>query len=184
MGIGERAAVDAANGVADVRGGEQAVVIGAPVVGAPSSHGMTAMIRLSMLAAAFALTAAAAPALADPAGSSLTLTFDTAAQSGKVMVALYDTQAAYDGGQPVRVAQVDVAGGAHDAVFSDLPAGEYAAKTFHDVDGDGSMDKNPFGLPTEPYAFTNNAVGNMGPASWDRAKVAVNGAVAQTIRLR
>ncbi|MFJ6025291.1 DUF2141 domain-containing protein [Brevundimonas sp. NPDC092305] len=140
------------------------------------------MIRFAALAAALTLTAA--PALADPAGSSLTLTFDTAAQTGAVMVALYDSETAYQGGQPVRTAQVDIAAGQHDAVFADLPAGAYAAKTFHDVDGDGAMDKNPFGMPTEPFAFTNNAVGNMGPASWDRAHVAVNGAVAQTIRLR
>ena len=46
------------------------------------------------------------------------------------------------------------------------------------------MGRNPFGMPTEPFAFTNNAVGNMGPASWDRARVAVDGAVAQTIVLR
>ena len=46
------------------------------------------------------------------------------------------------------------------------------------------MDANPFGLPTEPYGFSNNAVGNMGPASWDRARFTVSGATAQTIRLR
>lgn len=140
------------------------------------------MIRLTALAAAFALTAA--PAFADPAAASLTLTFDTAAQSGVVMVALYDSEAAYQGGQPVRVARVDIAAGQHEADFADLPAGEYAAKTFHDINANGTMDKNPFGMPIEPYAFTNNAVGNMGPASWERAHVTVSGAVAQTISLR
>ena len=141
------------------------------------------MIRIAAFAAA-TLTLTAAPAFADPAAASLTLTFDTAAQTGAVMVALYDSEAAYQGGQPVRSARVDVAAGQHDAAFTDLPAGEYAAKTFHDVDGDGTMDKNPFGMPVEPYAFTNNAVGNMGPASWERAHVTVSGAVAQTISLR
>ncbi|RZJ00336.1 MAG: DUF2141 domain-containing protein [Brevundimonas sp.] len=140
------------------------------------------MIRIAALAAVLSL--AAAPAFADPAGSSLTLTFDTAAQTGAVMVALYDSEAAYQNGQPVRVAHVDVAGGQHEAAFADLPAGEYAAKTFHDVNANGTMDKNPFGMPIEPYGFTNNAVGNMGPASWERARVAVNGAVTQTISLR
>ena len=49
---------------------------------------------------------------------------------------------------------------------------------------DGEMNLNPFGIPSEPYAFSNNAVGNMGPASWERARFAVSGPVAQTIRLR
>ena len=34
------------------------------------------------------------------------------------------------------------------------------------------------------HAFSNNAVGNMGPASWDRARVAVSGDVAQTLTIR
>ena len=54
----------------------------------------------------------------------------------------------------------------------------------HWFDGDGEMDANPFGMPTEPYGFSNNAVGNMGPASWDRARFTVSGATAQTISLR
>lgn len=140
------------------------------------------MIRFAALAAAFTLTAA--PASADPAGSNLTLTFETGAETGAVMVALFDSEAAYESGQPVRHTRLDVAAGERVAAFADLPAGEYAAKAFHDVDGDGTMDVNPFGMPTEPYAFSNNAVGNMGPARWDRAHFAVEGETAQTIRIR
>ena len=54
----------------------------------------------------------------------------------------------------------------------------------HWFDGDGEMDLNPFGIPTEPYAFSNNAIGNMGPARWGQARFTVTGATAQTIRLR
>ena len=57
-------------------------------------------------------------------------------------------------------------------------------KAYHDVNGDGTMNTNPFGMPTEPYAFSNNAVGNMGPARWDRARFAVPGTTAQTIVIR
>ncbi|MNR30585.1 hypothetical protein D3C85_1480510 [compost metagenome] len=66
----------------------------------------------------------------------------------------------------------------------DLPAGAYGMKAFHDVNGNGKMDTNPFGMPSEPFAFSNNAVGNMGPAKWDRARFEVSGATAQTIRIR
>ena len=138
------------------------------------------MIRTALIAAAVLLTAA--PALAsDPA--SLSLTFETAADTGTVMVALYDAST-YDGGQPVRVAQVDVAAGRHSVSFEGLTAGEYGVKAFHDVNGNGRMDTNPFGMPTEPYAFSNNAVGNMGPARWDRARFTVSGETAQTISIR
>ncbi|WP_428151061.1 DUF2141 domain-containing protein [Brevundimonas sp.] len=138
------------------------------------------MIRTALFAAAALLTAA--PAFAsDPA--SVALTFDTGASTGAVMVALYD-EASYGGGQPIRAARIDVAAGEHSVTFEGLPAGDYGVKAFHDLNGDGRMNTNPFGMPVEPYAFSNNAVGNMGPASWDRAKFAVDGATSQTISIR
>jgi uncharacterized protein (DUF2141 family) len=137
------------------------------------------MIRSALFAAALTI---ASPVLAsDPA--SLSLTFETGAETGAVMVALYDADT-YAGGRPVRIARVDVAAGEHTATFDDLPQGEYGVKAFHDLNGNGQMDTNPFGLPVEPFAFSNNAVGNMGPASWDRAKFAVSGATRQTITIR
>ena len=135
-------------------------------------------------AALAALTlAAAAPALAaDP--SSLTLTFETGASTGAVMVALYDSQAAWSDGAPVRSARIDVAAGQRTATFDDLPDGDYGMKAYHDVNGDGTMNTNPFGMPIEPFAFSNNAVGNMGPARWGQARVTVSGAVTQSIVIR
>ena len=58
-------------------------------------------------------------------------------------------------------------------------------KSFHDLNGNGRMDSNPFGMPTEPFAFSNNARGNMGPAPWSAAAfdVAAAGA-AQTLVLK
>ncbi|NWE51696.1 DUF2141 domain-containing protein [Brevundimonas sp. P7753] len=138
---------------------------------------------MTRILAVAALLAFAAPVFAQSADNRLTLTFETGAETGAIMVALYDSEAAYEGGQPARVAQVNVATGQHEAVF-DLPAGAYGVKAFHDVNGNGQMDTNPFGMPTEPFAFSNNAVGNMGPAKWDRARFEVSGATAQTIRIR
>lgn len=138
-------------------------------------------MKIAALSAALALIAA--PAFAQDAAD-ITFTFDVGEPTGRIMVALYDSEAAYGGsGGPARVAQLDVSGPTATAQFSGLPAGDYAMKAFHDVDGDGQMDTNPFGMPTEPFAFSNNAVGNMGPARWDRARFTATGSVAQTINL-
>ncbi len=143
-------------------------------------------MKIFAAAAAAAVIAllVAAPAFAEAGKTTITLDFDTAASTGQVMVALYNSEATYSGGAPVASAIVDVAGGHHSAVFTDLPAGDYAAKTFHDVDGNGKMNTNPFGMPTEPFAFSNNAHGNMGPAQWNVAHFNASGAVEQTISLR
>lgn len=143
------------------------------------------MIRLSLTALAAAGLLVPGPALAQSApGASVSLTFETGAERGAVMVALYDSEAGYAGERPVGRQRLDVAAGQRTAVFENLPAGDYAAKAFHDVNGDGEMNFNPFGIPVEPYAFSNNAVGNMGPASWERARFPVSGATAQTISIR
>ena len=137
---------------------------------------------------AFAALAAAllvsAPAFAQTGDATITLTFDTAGSTGNVMVSLFSSEAAYGGhGAPIGQAMVNVAAGQHTATFT-VPAGDYAVKSFHDVDGDGKMNTNPFGMPTEPYAFSNNARGNMGPATWAQTHFAASGATAQTISLK
>jgi len=141
------------------------------------------MIRFACAAAA-ALTLCVPSARAQDAGHTATLTFETGAATGRVMVALFDSEAAYDGNRPRASVAVEAGAAPVVAVFRDLPAGEYAVKAFHDVDGDGEMDTNPFGIPTEPFAFSNNAVANMGPADWARARFAVAGDVAQTLNIR
>ena len=146
-----------------------------------SLHEDLDMIRIATLAAAALLALTAVPAHAEDA--TVTLTFETGARTGKVMVALFNSEASYQSGQPVAAQAVD-ASGAVVAVFGDLPAGDYAVKAFHDVNGDGQMNTNPFGIPSEPYAFSNNAPANMGPASWSRARFTVSADTAQTISIR
>jgi uncharacterized protein (DUF2141 family) len=99
-------------------------------------------------------------------------------QGGQVSAALFD-EAGYKGGAPLRGKNAEVSSGSVILKFEDMPAGEYGLKMYHDVDMDGQMNTNAFGLPTEPYAFSNNAVGMMGPAKWDAAKftVSADGAV-------
>ena len=139
---------------------------------------------MKAILAAAALMLAAAPAVAQDATADITFTFQVGHPTGQIMIALYDNEAAFDdGGAPVRRAAVPISADTAQVVFEDLPAGDYAAKLFHDLDGDNEMDTNPFGLPAEPYAFSNNARGNMGPARWDRAHFTVAGDVAQTLDL-
>ncbi|MFC7377918.1 DUF2141 domain-containing protein [Brevundimonas sp. GCM10030266] len=140
------------------------------------------MIRIATLAAAALLGLTAIPAHAE--GDTLTLTYETGVRTGKVMIAVFNSEVAYNGGEPIVSVEADASGETAVAVLRDLPAGEYAVRAFHDVNGDGRMNTNPFGMPSEPYAFSNNAVGMMGPASWERAHFTVSGDTAQTISIR
>ncbi len=52
----------------------------------------------------------------------------------------------------------------------ELPAGTYAISCFHDVNGNGKLDTNFLGIPTEPYGFSNNARPKFRAPNWEEAK--------------
>jgi uncharacterized protein (DUF2141 family) len=62
-------------------------------------------------------------------------------------------------------------------LFEGLPEGDYAVSAVHDLNSNGHLDRNPIGMPTEPYGFSNDATGNFGPPSFDSAKITLTQAV-------
>ena len=141
--------------------------------------GLAAMIQTSGLAAQDA-------AAVSPATTTLEITFTRLAKpSGQIMLALFDSEAAYEkGAAPVRAIAIPVTGDTATATIPDVLPGRYGFKILHDVNGDGTMNTNPFGMPIEPFAFSNNAVGNMGPAKWEAAAFEIAGPTVQTITFR
>ena len=128
-------------------------------------------------------TASPAP-VASTAKSDLSLTFKVRSfQKGALMIAVFDSEAAYmNGGQPVRVLRLDVTSDTLTEVIPDLVPGRYGIKLFHDLNGDGKLGMNLFGIPSEPVAFSNNAKVNMRAPNWAEASFDVPAAgAAQTI---
>ncbi len=88
---------------------------------------------------------------------------------GAIMLAMFDTEDAYDGGgPPVKAVKIEVTGEQVSVSFDDLPAGRYAIKLYHDANGNGELDSNAFGLPTEGYGFSGKG-GRFGPPPFDKA---------------
>lgn len=50
--------------------------------------------------------------------------------------------------------------------FKGLGQGVYAVSIYHDENDNGELDANFMGIPSEPYAFSNNARGMFGPPSF------------------
>ena len=129
----------------------------------------TEMTRKPLIAAVLCLTLLAPAALAGP----LTVTLENIEkQTGTIRLGVYDA-AGYEGGTAVGGADVTVNAATVSVIIDGLAPGEYGIKLFHDVNGDGEMNSNPFGMPTEPFAFSNNAKGRFGPAKWDDARFEV-----------
>lgn len=54
-------------------------------------------------------------------------------------------------------------------VLEDLPPDTYSVAAFHDANGNGKMDKNIFGVPTEVYGFSNDARNTFSAPSFESA---------------
>ena len=90
---------------------------------------------------------------------------------GKLMVALLQSASDFEqDGDAFRRARISPRNGKATAIFSDLPYGSYAVKAFHDENGNGILDTNFIGFPTEGFGFSNDAMGRFGPPSFEQAK--------------
>lgn len=66
--------------------------------------------------------------------------------------------------------------GSQSTVFTQLLPGRYAIIVIHDENDNGRLDENALGVPTEGYAFSNDARGFLSAASFDAAAIAVGNA--------
>lgn len=94
---------------------------------------------------------------------------------GKVMVAVYNDKGLWMK-RPMKANMVAVTGEKVSLKFENLPEGEYAVSLFHDVNENGKMDSNEMRMPLEPYGFSNNAIGNYGPPTFEQAKFVIDAA--------
>lgn len=124
------------------------------------------IVRLAALLAALVCGVSAASA------ASLTVQVTgVASNEGQVYVGLcprsFDEKSCTEGQrQPAKA-------GTMRFTFPNVPAGRLAIAVYHDTNGNGRLDKQIFGLPAEPYGFSND-VGRAAPPSFEGALVTVS----------
>ncbi len=144
------------------------------------------MNSITALRAAFRILIATTALVGAPAlGGELSVTIrGIESGEGQLMIAVVSSEAAFNGESPA-VLSVLIAPQPGAVTFSTdaLPDGEYGIRVMHDENGNGDMDSNMVGMPTEAWGFSNNAMGNFGPPGWADIRFTLNGAAAQTIDL-
>jgi uncharacterized protein (DUF2141 family) len=111
-------------------------------------------MSLAVFAATFGAAAAAADLTVEVQGVEST--------AGAVAVALFDNAEAF----PTKFAhgqRVKAEGKQAVVVFRDLPPGRYAVSAYHDANENKKLDRGLFGIPKEPYGFSQEARGFGGP---------------------
>jgi uncharacterized protein (DUF2141 family) len=122
-----------------------------------------------------------------PIGTELHVTLSNIRQvKGSVYVAVYDSEATFLSSDKLRERKIVAVTqtGDLDISFANLPPGTYAISCFHDVNGNGELDTNLVGIPTEPYGFSNNARPKFRAPTWAEAKFYLgSGGATQSIKL-
>lgn len=132
-----------------------------------------------------ALCAAAilAPAGALAADLSLSVA-DGPAAGATLYVALYSDAAGYADSKPVASQTTPMREGKARLVFPGLAPGRYALRAFADENGNGKLDTNLMGMPTERYGFSNDAKGNRAAPDFEAAAIRVDADLQTAIHLR
>lgn len=102
----------------------------------------------------------------------VTLTIDvtvTKHHKGSIFLALYNTEESYMH-DSYKSGHSKVKEGKATFVFKEIEKGDYAFSLFHDVNSNKKMDKNFFGIPKEPYGFSNEKKGRFGPPKFKDVK--------------
>jgi len=95
---------------------------------------------------------------------------------GNIRIAIYNTESSYLN-QPKALKKVILPVNKTEItyLFKSLPKGYYAISLYQDLNSNKSLDENFFGVPTEPYGFSNNVRGVFGPPSYSDTKFYYNG---------
>jgi uncharacterized protein (DUF2141 family) len=94
--------------------------------------------------------------------------------AGQVRIALFDSEESYvNAKKPFKTAAVNIRNKRAECLLEGIPFNTYAIRVYHDENGNGKLDRADYGPPLEPYGFSNNARGFMGPAKWSAAKFQV-----------
>lgn len=104
---------------------------------------------------------------------------------GAVYLAVFDHSESFPEAGQARLKKIVpvTATGMLEIHLPDLPAGAYAFSCFHDVNGNGKLDKNLLGIPTEPYGFSNRARPKFRAPTFEEARVSCTPDLPVSIKL-
>lgn len=143
-------------------------------------------MKLRHAVAAAVLTSCTASVAAT--ASDLTITVDNLrSDQGQVYLCVFSVETSdtklfpdCDKGRPVRSQKLTIGGGKATVTYYGLKDGVYAVAMIHDENGNGQLDTNFIGIPTEGLGVSNNPR-LLGKPGFDEAKFSINGNMSITI---
>lgn len=134
----------------------------------------------SIAASVAALSLYSAPVAATTNPIALTVRVDNVQLgAGPVRVAMFE-RAHWLGNTVVDADETAASAASVQVQLTAARAGRYGLAVYQDINRDGRLNRNLVGIPSEPVAFSNNAVIRFGPPSFDASALDIS-ANAQTV---
>lgn len=92
---------------------------------------------------------------------------------GTLNCRLFTEAPSFPDGEGARSVRAAIAGAQASCVFDDLSPGTYAVAVVHDENGNGRLDKNFLGIPTEGYGVSNNRTSAVSSPKWDESRFTI-----------
>ena len=124
------------------------------------------------LSVAFGVTA---PAFANSAELSVVIS-GINSEEGALICRLFTVDSKFPREGELNSVTSEVSEGTSSCTFKNLSTGQYAIAVAHDANGNGILDQNFIGLPTEGFGFSGNARIRFGPPSFSKAAITVSDA--------
>ncbi|TAE26686.1 MAG: DUF2141 domain-containing protein [Cytophagales bacterium] len=119
----------------------------------------------------------------DPQNATLTITVQNVrTKTGSVRIALMKDCGKFPDCKPVQTAIMDASNGSFQKSFT-LEPGDYAVAVFHDINANDKLDTKLFGIPKEPYGFSNNFRPRLSAPKFSDCRISV-GAGTKAISIR
>lgn len=136
------------------------------------------------LALALAVAAATSAHARDDGVSSLSLEMSAFRNAkGTLNCRLFTDPESFPDGEGVRTVSAAITGTQVACAFDELPPGTYAVAVVHDENGNGRLDKNFLGIPTEGYGVSNNRTYAASSPKWQESRFTLEGSGPAVLRV-
>ena len=137
-----------------------------------------------MIAALFGLAYPLLPVFAD---SSTTLQLEVLEfrnTRGTLNCRLFTKAADFPDGEGIMTVRTPIAGRTSNCTFSNIDPGTYAIAVVHDENGNGQLDKNFVGVPSEGYGVSNNKTYALSAPKWNESAVVISAGESKALQVK
>ncbi len=102
--------------------------------------------------------------------------------TGTLSCRLFTRPADFPDGDGMSTQRAAISATQASCTFANLAPGTYAVAVVHDENGNGRLDRNVFGIPSEGYGVSNNRTHALSSPRWEESKFSVT--AQETLVLR